>query len=745
MNRLCCALALLLCCATTQADAAATLDIDGRLDEPAWASAEVFGGFRVIQPYTLAEPSYPTEVRMLSTPAGLAFGFTVTHPRSVERQRERTPRDADAPGDRVNVYIDFDADAQVAYVLTVALSGSVQDATLTNENQYSADWDGDWQAAVAEQEDTWTVEYLLPWTMASMRASDAPRREIAVQFDRMLGVVQERSAFAPASFERPRFVSEFHRVEVDQYQSSILRVFPYLTTLRDFVADESDIKTGLDLFWKPSGDFQLTAALNPDFGQVEADELVVNFEVIESFFSDKRPFFTENQALFDLRTPDSGLLIYTRRIGGPRDDAPGRAAEIDAALKLNGTWRGFSYGVLTALESDYADDIGSAFFAQRLLYPSEALTLGYLGTWTDRPFLDRTAEVHAVDATWRPDPTLSIAGQVIATDVDIAGNARYGTGAWATLDLTPSPTWRHAIELVHFDRRLNFNDIGFQRRAGLNELDLETQYTESDYAADSAVRSTTWEAEAVLRRNDSGERLASGVEFGAGSSYRNGARAFAELFLQPSAIDDLVSRGNGDVRIPSRHYIYAEYGTPRLGPWQLEFSAFINQEGIDGTAYQVGADLFYFASDQLNLEFEFLPRTSKDWLIWERDTLFASYARDQIEANLNLNWFPAPEHELRLKLQWLGIDAEEGEAYRIGPDRRLRRSREAIDDFAINNFGLQIRYRWEFRPQSDLYAVYSRGGLSRDERDRLGLDDLLTDVLELRDADQFLLKLRYRF
>ena len=61
------------------------------------------------------------------------------------------------------------------------------------------------------------------------------------------------------------------------------------------------MKFGADIQWKPSGSFQLTAALNPDFGQVEADELVVNFDAIEVLFSDKRPFFAENQALFDVR------------------------------------------------------------------------------------------------------------------------------------------------------------------------------------------------------------------------------------------------------------------------------------------------------------------------------------------------------------------------------------------------------------------------------------------------------------
>jgi hypothetical protein len=36
---------------------------------------------------------------------------------------------------------------------------------------------------------------------------------------------------------------------------------------------------------------QLTAAANPDFGQVESDDLLINFDATETFSSDKRPFF----------------------------------------------------------------------------------------------------------------------------------------------------------------------------------------------------------------------------------------------------------------------------------------------------------------------------------------------------------------------------------------------------------------------------------------------------------------------
>ena len=118
------------------------------------------------------------------------------------------------------------------------------------------------------------------------------------------------------------------------------------------------------MFWKPNGQFQMTATINPDFGQVESDDLVVNFSATETFVSDKRPFFTENQGLFEFTTPsDFSQLLYTRRVGGPADDGNG-AGDITAAVKVNGSFGATKYGVFAA---DEADEVGRSFRALRLV------------------------------------------------------------------------------------------------------------------------------------------------------------------------------------------------------------------------------------------------------------------------------------------------------------------------------------------------------------------------------------------
>ena len=733
----------------------ADVTIDGRLTEPEWDRAQVFTDFRVTQPYTLGAPRFPTEARLLGTPQGIVVGFRCTHPPSMPRQLAQTPRDADNNGDRVNVYIDFNADAQVAYNVTIALAGSLQDATLTNENQYSTDWDSDVEYAIQQSDEEWFVELLLPWTTAPMKDAAASKRTIGIAFDRVLGATQERSALQGVSFSRPRYVSEFPKVEIDQYQSSLLHVFPYASVANDLIDDEVDMKFGADIQWKPSGTFQLTAALNPDFGQVEADELVVNFDAIEVLFSDKRPFFAENQALFDIRVPETDSqrltardrLLYTRRIGGQRDDDPSQAADIDGAVKLNGNVGRLDYGVLSAVEGDYSDDVGRAFAGTRLRYAYGPVTLGYLGTWVDRPFLDRSAQVHSGDVIWRPNSQLMLQGQVIGSSVDVTDDDVSGDGAIFLAVYTPSPDWQHELGLTHYADTLDFNDMGFQQRASVNRASYLVSRRFRSFAEDDARAGVNWRLRPELRYNDSGERLGHYLGVFREGRQRAGSILNTSLEVTGAGVDDLISRGNGNVQMDARLVALAQnYQSARFGKWRFFAAGSVLQEGNDDFAFDVDSKIEHFTRDDLSWSVRGVMRWSRDWLIWQRDTLLASFERRRAILQSDLNWFPAAHHELRVKLQWLAIDAHNPQPLRIGPSGELIESNDVVLPFEVNNFGLQIRYRWTFAQQSDLYVVYGRGGISFEEGDaRDGFSGLLQAASDLRDSDQLLVKARYRF
>ncbi len=734
------------------APVAGSLVLDGIPDEAFWREAQVFDDFRVTAPYTLAAPTHSTVARLASLPEGLAISFVCQQPASTPRVRPRAGRDAGSHADRVNVAVDFDGDGRLAYNFMVTLGNGIGDEVISNENDYNSDWDGVWRHALHDDGERWSVEILIPWSVAAMREDAAPERHIAVYFDRVIASRNERSATPQTSYTRARFVSEFAPITVPRHRGGgLLSIVPYASAQYDLVGNGTDGRAGLDLYWKPSGRFQLNAALNPDFGQVEADDLVVNFDAIEVFFSDKRPFFTENQGIFEVTTPDSGRLVYTRRIGGGRDDGQG-TGDIDAAVKLTGSAGGFDYGTLAALESDYADDLGRAFLVQRLMRSFGNATLGYLGTWTDRPYLQRRAQVHGIDVVWRPDARWLVSGQVLASRIDEQGGARRGQGAWLSAFYTPGERWQHELELTHFDRRLDFNDVGYQRRGDYNELEWTSTLRQNDFPEDDWRRGITWAIEPQLRFNDRGDRLPPELQLSASVALRDGGTWYSDLIGTWRGYDDRVSRGHGLVVQERRlESLYSYYESPRMGRWLWLAGALVTQEGNRGHAAQPEVSLRYYPRDNLDLRLALFPRWSQDWLIWREDSLFASYRRKRHSVDFDLNWFPGERHELRLKTQWLAIDAYAPRPYRIGAGGRLVESDDPVSPFTSNSFGMQLRYRYEFAPQRELYLVYARGGDAQVQYGDTpsprheGLGGLLSDIADLRDAEQVLAKLRWAF
>lgn len=318
-----------------------------------------------------------------------------------------------------------------------------------------------------------------------------------------------------------------------------------------------------------------------------------------------------------------------------------------------------------------------------------------------------------------------------------------GSGGVLRLVAMPSDRLQHTAVLTHLDDRLDFNDAGYMPRNNLNRAFWETSYKQNNFPADSAVAAVNWRGTAIYRANDDGDRLSPVINLVREASLRDGGVIFSELRVDGAGWDDQIARGNGKVRRGPRQWLFNEYSSPRRGKWQYQFGVWALKEGIDDWALQLETELSYSISDRLSIDGEINPRWSRDWLIWLDGNRLGSFHRTQWDTALNLNWFPKARHELRAKLQWFAIDAHEGKAYRVNPRGRLV-SDGVAEDFSINNFGLQLRYRYEIAPQSELYLVYSRGGYEeRDRRDESA--DLFVDALSLRDADQFLAKLRYRF
>ncbi|WP_242110784.1 DUF5916 domain-containing protein [Luteimonas aquatica] len=720
------------------------VEIDGRIDPDEWREARHVTDFRQVQPLSGAPASLPTEAWVLATPDGLAIAFRNLQPASVPRTRQRVQRDFEDQVDRVNLMIDFDGDGRTGYNFTVASTGDVADAVITNENQFNDDWDGNWRRAVGEDADGWTVEMLIPWYIAPMHKAEGDLRTVRLYLDRVIGSTGERAAWPGASFERPRFLSDFSPVQMPQYSQSLLAVTPYVSGLYDNVRRDSDFDGGVDVFWKPNGQFQATATINPDFGQVESDDLVVNFSATETFISDKRPFFTENQGLFEYTTPsDFSQLLYTRRIGGPADDGDG-SGDITAALKVNGSLGATKYGVFAADESGEA---GRSFRALRLVRDFSTQNLGLMLTRVERPYLDREATVLGIDHNWRPTPRWNIRTRVFGSRIDEAGGRVGDTGATVWADYEMDHGWRQQWIAMHFGNDLQINDAGYLSRNSTNYLHWEVKRRFADLPADSRYASKDWRARLTTNRNDRGDKLNDQFRLSRESRLRNGSYEYAQINLNSAGYDDLLTRGHGALWRPSNLNAYLEYERPRKGSWLHKLEAELVTGGLAGNS-EVGWSLeytpTYFVNDDFSVYAGIYADATPDWLVWSRDNLIGSFRGREWHFNAGLNWNIGQRQELRVKLQALAVDARLRQAYRVDAAGRAIAVDDPVDAFSVRNLGFQIRYRYELAPLSYLYVVYGRGGFERNDRsDDIG--GLLGDSFSLRNDEQLLVKFSYRF
>jgi hypothetical protein len=356
--------------------------IDGRLDEPTWQDGPAATAFVQFSPSPLAPASQRTEVRVRYDRDALYIGARLfdPHPDSIATQLGRRDTD-EIYSDWFAVNVDSYADRRTAFEFAVSARGVLRDTYRFNDSEEDRLWDAVWNVATHIDSLGWTAEFRIP--LSQLRYDVAPgggpaRGRWRVNFVREIARLGELSAWAPTSPNAPGIVSRFgDLIGLDSLRAPArLELLPYVraqSTLRptalrtSFVpATEWGGAVGGDLRVKLPQSLTLTATVNPDFGQVEADPAVVNLSAFEIFFPERRPFFLENADVFGFggtttfNDNDRPNLFYTRRIGRPPQVRPRGAGITDvqvaattpilAALKLSGTTPGgWQVGSLNAL------------------------------------------------------------------------------------------------------------------------------------------------------------------------------------------------------------------------------------------------------------------------------------------------------------------------------------------------------------------------------------------------------------
>ena len=166
---------------------AANIQLDGFLDEPVWQDIPVFDGMRVINPDTLAETPYQTDIRVFYTEQGIYVGVKNHQPEET-LVALMTPRDTQLNRDGFVVGVDASGEGLYGFFLRINLGDSMTDMSILPERQMNMQWDGAWNGRTQALDDGWSVEYYIPWSMMPLPSVEGTR-QIGFYFERQVGSI----------------------------------------------------------------------------------------------------------------------------------------------------------------------------------------------------------------------------------------------------------------------------------------------------------------------------------------------------------------------------------------------------------------------------------------------------------------------------------------------------------------------------------------------------------------------------
>ncbi|HEU4509782.1 MAG TPA: carbohydrate binding family 9 domain-containing protein [Pyrinomonadaceae bacterium] len=422
--------------------------IDGKLDEEVWQTAAVLKDFYQIQPGDNTPPSRPTEVLLGYDPKFLYIAFKATdEPDKVRATVAK--RDNIFQDDYVGFYLDTFNDKRKAFEVFFNPFGIQGDGILTEGRGEDFSVDLLLESKGIVHETGYNVEIAIPFKSLRFEAGKG-KLWGAHFFRRIKRFENELDSWMPMSrsidsnlsqaghltglegISVERTIELIPSVTVAQNSRFVPSFQPIEETIDPgrIVNEPVGLDLGLTAKFIPSSAVTVDLAINPDFAQVEADQIVVTAnQRFPIFFPEKRPFFLEGIDIF--RTPITA--VHTRAIVDP-----------DLAVKTTGKLGRNTFGLMVASDNGpgnlTADDRGelNACIERRALDPREVCNSerfidrnAYIGVLrlkrdvgkedslgmiaTSYNFIDKHNDVVGIDGRFRLDKKTTLTFQTLGT------------------------------------------------------------------------------------------------------------------------------------------------------------------------------------------------------------------------------------------------------------------------------------------------------------------------------------------
>ena len=742
---------------------AESIIVDGVLDEPEWASAFSINEFYQTSPFNLKKTEDETLAYIFSNKDGIYVGFINKQSNSSMLSKKTLRDEQTSLSDKNSINIDFDGDGNKAYILAVNLGDSLFDAITLKTGSFKTDWDGDWIANTKRHDGYWVSEFYLPWNLVLMSQPTGEKRTIKYSVLRYRAKEQTWVSSSGSMASRPDYFEKLESLKIANYTKSKLNYFPYISTNKNSVTKFDDNKVGAEIFYNSGTGKQINATFNPDFGQAESDDVVINFSAQETFYSEKRAFFNENQSLFNINNYDRYSVMNTRRIGSAPsyecaqennsnecEDAKKNYSDIDYALRYSQKNGKTEMGFFTARENDESFSVGRNFYAIRSRTNLGSKTLGYMLTHVDDSFNNSTATVNVIDYVNVKSDQLTYFTDLLFSEKD--NDSKFGYRS--QFNYQPSNFSYVSGSVLYFDKNFQLNDFGYLKRADWIHVGL-AGFKQINFAEQSAINqidmSVDFNYDSDTKGNSNPIRIDQRNEI----TFKDTSKLKFDFGIKTSGKNTTITRKNPDfpfIKINRKKNITLDFEAVNYNFWTYDwrisfekgdkYNSF-NSDGYKREFYKIAGS--YFPNDNLKINLGYRVRKENEWLIWTEDNKFGLYDSEQNTLSIGLNWFRGNKHEIRLKSQFVALQADNPKSLISDTGGYLYDSNDLIKPFTQGVVSFQIRYKYELAPLSYLYLVYSKGGRNYDEDENLSRSEIFEQPWNNPSDEVYSIKFRLKY
>jgi len=324
------------------------ITLDGKLDETDWKTADVAKDFQQTFPYDSSLAETFTEVMMTYDDRNLYVGAVCHDAIPGQYIIESLKRDFSFPAsDGFAVFIDPFDDGANGFCFSISPLGVQREGTVENGGGFGVTtaWDNRWFSKVTTEDGKWTVEMSIPFKSIRYRSSAT---EWGINFTRNDLKRNESSTWSwvqrGQNVANLAYTGKLVWDAAPKKAGANVSLIPYgIVGVNHDYKGENKTKIpwnlGLDAKVAITSSLNLDLTIRPDFSQVEVDRQITNLSRFSLFFPEQRQFFIENNDLFARFGFSQIRPFFSRRIGLENGQVVPILGGFRLSGKVNQNWR----------------------------------------------------------------------------------------------------------------------------------------------------------------------------------------------------------------------------------------------------------------------------------------------------------------------------------------------------------------------------------------------------------------------